>query len=301
MAGRAVRTGWLANGLFTSWAEEFSAFVAGTPPKAQKKVSKRAKRHMDEAGEIVASFCEEFHPARVEPTADEMAAFWDRCYGFKSAHLSAAIVDQLSLQNRAEWQPRLRALCLLEQCFDENSKAPRLVAMKVFDESEEVLQYLASQVTQCADKANQVLRKCAAPAPIPPIVIAKPPVAVTDTDAIKQKPPFLPEHPEPRRGHVNVRGVRRGKNPERQALLSDMGEQSPPLKDLETETTASSGDDNAKKLLEETPFDPNVPQQDSLTSGLRSHTSGQVAKVKQDSPRPPPEDRGQATIQAPPL
>lgn len=268
---------------------------------AQKKVSKRAKRHMDEAGEIVASFCEEFHPARVEPTADEMAAFWDRCYGFKSAHLSAAIVDQLSLQNGAEWQPRLRALCLLEQCFDENSKAPRLVAMKVFDESEEVLQYLASQVTQCADKANQVLRKCAAPAPIPPIVIAKPPVAVTDTDAIKQKSPFLPEHPEPRRGHVNVRGVRRGKNPERQALLSDMGEQSPPLKDLETETTASSGDDNAKKLLEETPFDPNVPQQDSLTPGLRSHTSGQVAKVKQDSPRPPPEDRGQATIQAPPL
>ncbi|CAL1150883.1 unnamed protein product, partial [Cladocopium goreaui] len=49
----------------------------------------------------------EFHPARVEPTADEMAAFWDRCYGFKSAHLSAAIVDQLSLQNGAEWQPRL--------------------------------------------------------------------------------------------------------------------------------------------------------------------------------------------------
>lgn len=153
---------------------------------AQKKVSKRAKRHMDEAGEIVASFCEEFHPARVEPTADEMAAFWDRCYGFKSAHLSAAIVDQLSLQNGAEWQPRLRALCLLEQCFDENSKAPRLVAMKVFDESEEVLQYLASQVTQCADKANQVLRKCAAPAPIPPIVIAKPPVAVTDTDALSK-------------------------------------------------------------------------------------------------------------------
>mmetsp|Transcript_79760 Transcript_79760/g.125880 ORF Transcript_79760/g.125880 Transcript_79760/m.125880 type:complete len:111 (-) Transcript_79760:158-490(-) len=77
--------------------------------------------------------------------------------------------------------------------------------------------------------------------------------------------------------------------------------QSPPLKDLETETTASSGDDNAKKLLEEAPFDPNVPQQDSLSSGLRSHTSGQVAKVKQDSPRPPPEDRGQVAIQAPPL
>ncbi|CAK9043700.1 unnamed protein product [Durusdinium trenchii] len=290
MAGRAIRQGWLANGLFTSWAEELSALVTGNAPKAQqKKISKRTKRHIDEVTEIIASFCQEFHPARVEPTVEEMAALWERCYGFKSAHLSAALVEQLSLQNGVEWQPRLRALCLLGQCFDENSKAPRLVAIKVHDKAEEVIKYLANQVSQCAEKARQVLELCASP---PPLVLPVPPfpgkalkAVEEETGQTGQTGTLSPASMQPglRRttGLVSVRGPRRARNPEQQALLSDVGEPEPLeerevlMKELETETTASSGDDDFKKLqLQDKPFDPNAPQQERTLTASFEGTGG---------------------------
>eukprot|EP00437_Effrenium_voratum_P055252 CAMPEP_0181531804 /NCGR_PEP_ID=MMETSP1110-20121109/72291_1 /TAXON_ID=174948 /ORGANISM="Symbiodinium sp., Strain CCMP421" /LENGTH=283 /DNA_ID=CAMNT_0023662889 /DNA_START=42 /DNA_END=893 /DNA_ORIENTATION=- len=280
----------------------------GEAPKAKKQPSKRSKRHADEAAEIVANFCEEFPPARVEPTRDEIANLWERCYGFKSVHLAAAINEQLSLQSGESWQPRLRALCLLEQCF-ETSLAPRLVAMRVFEESGEVLNYLANQVPQCSEQARKILRLCTTPAPLPS--------AITVPAAKPPPPPPQPSGPSgpsdanrtKSTGLVNARG-RRKKNPERQALLSDVDESAEPtewkplepLKDLETETTASS-DDDAKKQLKEEPFDPNMPlpdrdscdvleaifqSGDAVEEGAFAQPSSKAAKVEATEPKLPP-------------
>jgi len=311
MAGRDVRQGWLSNGLFTSWAEELAAVIMGEAPKAKKQPSKRSKRHADEAAEIVANFCEEFPPARVEPTRDEIANLWERCYGFKSVHLAAAINEQLSLQSGESWQPRLRALCLLEQCF-ETSLAPRLVAMRVFEESGEVLNYLANQVPQCSEQARKILRLCTTPAPLPSAITV--PAAKPPPPPPQPSGPSGPSGPSDANrtkstGLVNARG-RRKKNPERQALLSDVDESAEPtewkplepLKDLETETTASS-DDDAKKQLKEEPFDPNMPlpdrdscdvleaifqSGDAVEEGAFAQPSSKAAKVEATEPKLPP-------------
>jgi len=244
--------------------EELSTMISGERPQAAKKASKRTKRNIEEAGVIIAEFCQEFHAARVEPTTAEMSALWDRCSTFKSRHISAALGEQLSLQSGTDWQPRLRALCLLEQCFEEDSGAPQMVAIKAFEDNEEVLKYLASNVPACADKAKKILKLCAAPPTLRP----------------KAPPPSLPVAPmaeerlaKHREAMIVVKkpSTRNSRNPEKQALLSDVGEEPGKPPKEESETTASSGrspttssgdDDAAKQAREENkdqPFDPNLP------------------------------------------
>eukprot|EP00913_Durusdinium_trenchii_P012310 g11556.t2 len=120
----------------------------------------------------------------------------------------------------------------------------------------------ANQVSQCAEKARQVLELCASP---PPLVLPVPPfpgkalkAVEEETGQTGQTGTLSPASMQPglRRttGLVSVRGPRRARNPEQQALLSDVGEPEPLeerevlMKELETETTASSGDDDFKKL-----------------------------------------------------
>ncbi|CAE7267689.1 sqd [Symbiodinium microadriaticum] len=267
MAGRAVRQGYLSNGLFTSWMEELSAVVYGKSSEVPKKPSRRTRKNVEEARVVIEDFCQDCHAARVEPTPSELVALWERCSSFKSRHVAAAIGDQLSLQSGTDWQPRFRALCLLEQCFEEDSGASQLVATKVYEDHEEILKYLASNVQPCAEKAKKILHLCEAPPARPQ---APPPTLPV--------PPMTPMASEPdTRGEPRSappvllrRSARVPRNPERQALLSDVGEEPQKSTKEESETTASggrspaasSGDDDAKQALqdiqEELPFDPNV-------------------------------------------
>eukprot|EP00440_Ansanella_granifera_P029173 gb/GFBE01031685.1/.p1 GENE.gb/GFBE01031685.1/~~gb/GFBE01031685.1/.p1 ORF type:complete len:454 (+),score=104.95 gb/GFBE01031685.1/:1-1362(+) len=168
MAGRAVRKGALSQGLFTSWMEELSSmFTADTKKKkSPKKLTKRAQQHRDEAASIIEDFCQVYPAARVEPTEDEITELWERCAYFRPNFLAAAISEQLSLRDgEMEWQPRLRALCVLEYCYLEQSKAPRSVGLQVCEEFRGLLEYLAKDVKQCSAKAKQVLHLNSLPPP----------------------------------------------------------------------------------------------------------------------------------------
>eukprot|EP00930_Biecheleria_cincta_P086443 TRINITY_DN75721_c0_g1_i1.p1 TRINITY_DN75721_c0_g1~~TRINITY_DN75721_c0_g1_i1.p1 ORF type:complete len:400 (-),score=79.64 TRINITY_DN75721_c0_g1_i1:96-1295(-) len=169
MAGRALRKGALSQGLFTSWLEELAAFMSPEqqkPKKLSKRLTKRAQKSRDEACMIVNDFCQEYHAARVEPTLAEIEALWGRCCYYRSPCMAASFCEQLSLLDGGmEWQPRLRALCALEQCFSEESIAPRPIAVKVYEEAEDLLLYLARDVPQCASRAQRIIELARRPPP----------------------------------------------------------------------------------------------------------------------------------------
>eukprot|EP00439_Symbiodinium_sp_Y106_P055582 s3540_g7.t1 len=267
MAGRAVRQGYLSNGLFTSWMEELSAVVYGKSSEVPKKPSRRTRKNVEEARVVIEDFYQDCHAARVEPTPSELVTLWERCSSFKSRHVAAAIGDQLSLQSGTDWQPRFRALCLLEQCFEEDSGASQLVATKVYEDHEEILKYLASNVQPCAEKATKILHLCEAPPArpqAPPQTLPVPPMTPMASE------PDIRGEPRSAPPVLLRRSARVPRNPERQALLSDVGEEPQKSTKEESETTASggrspaasSGDDDAKQALqdiqEELPFDPNI-------------------------------------------
>lgn len=186
MAGRAVKKGALSHGLFTSWLEELTAYISPQqqkPKNLPKRLTKRAQKSRDEACMIVNDFCQEYHAARVEPTFSEIETLWERCTYYRSPCMAASFCEQLSLLDGGmEWQPRLRALCALEQCFNEQSIAPRPIAVKVYEEAEDLLLYLAKDVPQCASRAQRIIE-----------LARKPPrLALAPRDLLKSKPELTP-------------------------------------------------------------------------------------------------------------
>eukprot|EP00442_Polarella_glacialis_P009176 CAMPEP_0115120900 /NCGR_PEP_ID=MMETSP0227-20121206/45951_1 /TAXON_ID=89957 /ORGANISM="Polarella glacialis, Strain CCMP 1383" /LENGTH=511 /DNA_ID=CAMNT_0002522627 /DNA_START=39 /DNA_END=1574 /DNA_ORIENTATION=+ len=167
MASRAVRKGALTDSLWgASFFEELvalatSATSSSSSNKADKKLKKKAQQKADDVLEIVSQFCQEYPAARVQPTAEELTTLLSRCAPFRPTHVAAAFTEQLSLRDGImEWQPRFRALCALELCVEEGQvpgSAPRGVANLVREESGALLEYLASDVPQCAAKARRVL------------------------------------------------------------------------------------------------------------------------------------------------
>eukprot|EP00931_Biecheleriopsis_adriatica_P123040 TRINITY_DN9809_c0_g1_i1.p1 TRINITY_DN9809_c0_g1~~TRINITY_DN9809_c0_g1_i1.p1 ORF type:complete len:435 (-),score=106.42 TRINITY_DN9809_c0_g1_i1:63-1289(-) len=201
MAGRALRQGTFSEGLFTSWMEELSSMVTsvtGSSVKAPKKMTKRAQRSLQEAEHIIGEFCQVYPAARAEPTEEETQALWERLMYFKANFIAASISDQLSLRDgEIEWQRCLRALCLLEYCFREESPGSWKAAVQVCDDSEDMLRYLASDVNQCSAKAKQVLQKRAQP---PPRTAAARPLRV-------QLEPCSPETPPMPEGELQYKDV----------------------------------------------------------------------------------------------
>jgi len=186
MAGRAVKKGALSQGLFTSWFEELTAYMSPDPQKSKKlpkRLTRRAQKSRDEACVLVNDFCQEYHAARVEPTYSEIEALWERCCYYRSPCMAASFCEQLSLLDGGmEWQPRLRALCALEQCFNEQSIAPRPIAVKVYEEADELLEYLAKDVPQCASKAQRIIELAREP----------PLLALAPRDLLEKKPELTP-------------------------------------------------------------------------------------------------------------
>lgn len=112
-----------------------------------------------EAAEIdplVAEFCSVYPASRVEPTPAELSAL----LAFSSSadpRVSRAIYEQLTwADGNTDWQPRLRALCVLEYfyCHGDLGKD---VSNSILADAEPLLRFLASAVPQCQERATRVL------------------------------------------------------------------------------------------------------------------------------------------------
>jgi len=182
-----------------------SPVTPAQPTKVSKKLTKRAQKNLNDASEILESFCQSYPASRVEPTESELKDLWERCAYFRPQCLAGAVAEQLSLRDgEMEWQPRLRVLCALEFCFQEMGTAPRSVAKMVCDENHSLMQYLASDVPQCRTRAARVMElaaakhpKCIAPhavAPPMPQSVAEPPEDVQGP--LAEQPQESQEKPE---------------------------------------------------------------------------------------------------------
>lgn len=105
----------------------------------------------------IATFCETYSDLRVEPTEEELEAVWRRCCSAKSAHVAAALHEQLlGAASSHLWQPRLRAARLLSFLYARGA-AGRAAAQAAATRSIDVLQHLAADVPPCQEAASRAL------------------------------------------------------------------------------------------------------------------------------------------------
>jgi hypothetical protein len=108
------------------------------------------------AAEVIGSFCEEHPSCRVRPTRSELSDLWERCKNFKSQWITSALCDQLAgALNSHAWQPRLRALAIIENFYEDDCSRPSAQAAVL--KANDLVRYLASDVPECSELACRVL------------------------------------------------------------------------------------------------------------------------------------------------
>jgi len=115
----------------------------------------------EEACGLIAEFCEQYPDTRVEPDEDALHNLWARMsvlYGcvLHPGPLAFAICQQLRLQSDKHWQPRLRALCVLQLCAEQGAVGKEIF-QAVTTYGVELVQGLRV-VPECRDKAACVLK-----------------------------------------------------------------------------------------------------------------------------------------------
>ncbi|CAK0893058.1 unnamed protein product, partial [Prorocentrum cordatum] len=131
---------------------------------AQRAATDGVTSHDNQAAdELIAGFCAGHREHSVVPDAVELDALWSRCcllYGcvLDPGPLASAIVAQLAWAEGCgePWQPRLRALCVLEM-LGKKGAVGREIAGATGPEGEGLVRRLLD-VPECAERAAVVLQ-----------------------------------------------------------------------------------------------------------------------------------------------
>lgn len=109
------------------------------------------------AESTVSEFCLVYPASRVEPTQAELDVFLSQCSSLEVDDVSESLYRQLTWRTgNLDWQPRFRALCVIEHFYFDDS-CGKEIARSVASEAEPHLNFLASAVPQCMDKATRLL------------------------------------------------------------------------------------------------------------------------------------------------
>lgn len=115
------------------------------------------------ADELITGFCVGYREHNVVPDAVELEALWSKCsllYGcvLEPGPLAGAIVAQLEWQEGCgeSWQPRLRALCVLEM-LEQKGAVGREIFSAAALEGEGLLRRLLD-VPECTERTAVVLQ-----------------------------------------------------------------------------------------------------------------------------------------------
>lgn len=129
----------------------------GSSKAAAEEETKVSPLEKAESEQIVTEFCENYPAARVSPNAMDLDVFWNKVGKLQPKALADAIYDQLSFSGgEYEWQPRLRALFVLEHLHNKGGMG-REVTKIVLHSAKALLQHL-TEVSQCTTKATQVIK-----------------------------------------------------------------------------------------------------------------------------------------------
>jgi len=107
----------------------------------------------------VRKFCNNYSAMLIEPTLNELTDMWTACAEFPPAAVTTGIYDQLASWGRSgdlDWQPRLRALLLLEYMLFQPCPAHQ-VASAAVDDLRQLLEFLSAEVPQCKAVACRLL------------------------------------------------------------------------------------------------------------------------------------------------
>lgn len=105
--------------------------------------------------EVVATFCQTYSPAHVEPSLEDLDYLWARCSELDEAAVVDVLCRQLSWSVGAAWEPRLRALCILGYLHRSCGEA-RLISKGVACTAGGLIQRL-TKVPQCNEKAAKLV------------------------------------------------------------------------------------------------------------------------------------------------
>eukprot|EP00931_Biecheleriopsis_adriatica_P089113 TRINITY_DN63295_c0_g1_i1.p1 TRINITY_DN63295_c0_g1~~TRINITY_DN63295_c0_g1_i1.p1 ORF type:complete len:325 (+),score=89.35 TRINITY_DN63295_c0_g1_i1:74-1048(+) len=108
----------------------------------------------------VKQFCDDYSQLFIEPSQSELEKMWCQCAKYRPSDLTAGIGAQLSswgFGGDLDWQPRLRALFLLEYMLSQPEAAA--VARAAVSEWENLLRFLSSEVPQCKSIAYRLLKE----------------------------------------------------------------------------------------------------------------------------------------------
>mmetsp|Transcript_63406 Transcript_63406/g.204367 ORF Transcript_63406/g.204367 Transcript_63406/m.204367 type:complete len:183 (+) Transcript_63406:76-624(+) len=105
--------------------------------------------------EVVATFCQTYSPAHVEPSLEELDYLWARCSELDEAAVVDVLCRQLSWSVGAAWEPRLRALCILGYLHRSCGEA-RLISKGVACIAGGLIQRL-TQVPECQERASRLV------------------------------------------------------------------------------------------------------------------------------------------------
>jgi len=139
---------------FSHIALVFRSYIVAAEEEKQPEIKEDTS---EQVNRLVSKFCEEYPVYRVEPNKEELHNIWAACSGYDADEVASAIYDQFTWgSGEAEWQPRLRALRLLDH-FSQQGAPGALITESVLDEAKEMIRYLADHVPKCRAAAAKML------------------------------------------------------------------------------------------------------------------------------------------------
>jgi len=138
---------------------DFQNFVSGAWINAFSPVEPEGPaNHDSEVIEAIHKFCQRCTAFNTKPKGRELEDIWHTLAGRSTQTISAAIEEVFSFgaTGTLEWQPRFRALCILEY-VQEQGGAAKVIGGNVVSENEEHIEFLAKEVPQCREIARRLL------------------------------------------------------------------------------------------------------------------------------------------------
>jgi len=126
---------------------------------AEARERQQIEVYRSKAAWEVRKFCNKYSAKLIEPTSSELTDVSAACAEFPPAAVTAGIYDQLAswgFGGDLDWQPRLRALCLLEYMLSQPGLAHQAASAAV-DDLRQLLQFMSAEVPQCKGVACRLL------------------------------------------------------------------------------------------------------------------------------------------------
>jgi len=135
------------------------SFLAGDTPRQHDEEDLTPPEQLEETRRIVNAFCERHSALRIVPTEQELTLFWTQCSNQPTAGLTTVLSERL-LCTVAEddRHTQVRLLYALGHFFDTGMGA-RKVANCVLDETNELVNYLATEVSDSRELASNLLKQ----------------------------------------------------------------------------------------------------------------------------------------------